>query len=88
VAGDDASARALAFYGVASVVWLLAAAAFVIVLTVIYLDRLEAIAPSEVVWSVLGALYLLLFAPVALVVGKPLRERRRARARPVADVAG
>ena len=85
---DDGSSRGLAIYGVASVGWLLAAAGFVIVLTIMYEDRMEAIAPPEVVWSVLGALYVLLFAPVAFVVGKPLRERRRMRGQAVADVVG
>jgi hypothetical protein len=64
---------------------MVAAAGFVIILSLLYVDRLEAIAPSEVVWAVLGAFYLLLFVPVAIVLGRPLVERRRAAAREVAD---
>jgi putative peptide zinc metalloprotease protein len=81
-------ARGLAIYSVASLGWMFAAAGFVIILTLVYVDRLEAIAPPEVVWAVLGAFYLLLFVPVAIVVGRPLAERRRAAAREVADATG
>ncbi len=81
------SSRAIAIYGVASMGWMLMAVVFVIILTLVYKGRLTAIAPPEVVWSVLGALYLLLFVPVAIVVGRPLLERRRAGAGEVADAA-
>jgi len=82
------SSRALAIYGIASIGWMLMAAAFVIILTLVYLDRLTAIAPPEVVWAVLGAFYLLLFVPVAMAVGRPLLQRRRAAAGEVADAVG
>jgi putative peptide zinc metalloprotease protein len=77
--------RALAVYGVASVAWMIAAIGFVILLSLLYYDRLAAIAPPEVVWTVLGALYLLLFVPVAFVLGRPLVARRHAE---VADAVG
>ena len=32
---------------------------------------------KQVVWAVLGAFYLLLFFPVAMVIGRPLIERWR-----------
>ena len=84
----EEASRGLALYGVASLVWMIAAAGFVILLTLLYVDRLRAVAPPEVVWSVLGAFYLLLFVPVAIVIGRPLRERRRSRAGEVAGASG
>ena len=82
------SSRAIAIYGIASLVWMVLAVGFVIILTLVYLDRLTAIAPPEVVWAVLGAFYLLLFVPVAFVVARPLQTRRRAPAGEVAGAAG
>jgi hypothetical protein len=64
------------------------AAGFVIILTLVYLDRLTAIAPEGVVWAVLGAFYLLLFVPVGFVLGRPLLARRRAARGEVAGAAG
>ena len=83
---DDS--RAIAVYGVASLVWMFLAAGFVIILTLVYLDRLTAIAPEGVVWAVLGAFYLLLFVPVGFVLGRPLLARRRAAGGEVAGAAG
>ena len=80
--------RAIALYGVASLVWMILAVGFVIILTLLYKERLAAIAPPEVVWAVLGAFYLLLFVPVAVTLGRPLLERRRARTGEVADAVG
>lgn len=84
-AGD--TSRAIAVYGVASLVWMVLAAGFVIILSLVYFDRLTAIAPPEVVWVVLGAFYLLLFVPVGFVLGRPLMARRRAARGEVADAA-
>lgn len=80
--------RALAIYGIASIGWMIAAMGFVILLSLLYFDRLTAIAPPEVVWTVLGALYLLLFVPVAVVVGRPLLKRWRAGGGEAADAVG
>ncbi|HET6689668.1 MAG TPA: hypothetical protein VFG74_02285, partial [Miltoncostaeaceae bacterium] len=85
-AGD--TSRAIAIYGVASLVWMVLAAGFVIILSLVYFDRLTAIAPPEVVWAVLGAFYLLLFVPVGFVLGRPLMARRRAGGGEVAGAAG
>jgi putative peptide zinc metalloprotease protein len=85
-AGD--TSRAIAIYGVASLVWMVLAAGFVIILSLVYFDRLTAIAPPEVVWAVLGAFYLLLFLPVGFVLGRPLMARRRAGGGEVAGAAG
>ena len=82
------SSRAIAIYGIASLVWMVLAVGFVIILTFVYLDRLTAIAPPEVVWAVLGAFYLLLFVPVAFVIVRPLLERRRPATGEVTGAAG
>ena len=38
---------------------------------------MSSLAPSYVVWTVLGTLWLALFIPVFFVLGKPLIERVR-----------
>lgn len=86
-ADAETGSRALAIYGVTSLVWMLVAVGFVIILSLLYFDRLTAVAPPGVVWSVLGAFYLLLFVPVALMVGRPLLKRRGAT-REVPDAVG
>ncbi|WP_217923587.1 FHA domain-containing protein [Miltoncostaea oceani] len=75
VAGEEG--RGLRIYSLLSLAWMIAAAGFVILLSLLYYDRLTAIAPPEVVWTVLGALYCLLFVPVIAVVARPLLQRRR-----------
>lgn len=84
----DEAERGLVIYGAASIGWMLLAACFVIILSLLYIDRLRAIAPPEVVWTVLGGLYLLLFVPVGIAIGRPLLQRRRDAARGAADVVG
>lgn len=79
--------RSLTIYGALTLAWLVAAIGFVVIMTIVFYDRLLAIAPEEVVWSVLGAFYLLLFVPVALVFGRPAWERVRARRRAVPRAA-
>jgi putative peptide zinc metalloprotease protein len=74
---DESERRAVAIYGIASVGWMIVAIGFVIILTLVYAETLEAFASPQVVWAVLGAFYLLLFVPVAWVVGRPLLERWR-----------
>jgi putative peptide zinc metalloprotease protein len=84
----DESSRGLAIYSVLTLCWMLVAAGFVILLSTLYVDRLEAIAPTWAVWTVLGAFYLLLFVPVAITVVRPLMERRRAAPPVIADAPG
>jgi putative peptide zinc metalloprotease protein len=69
--------RALLIYALAGLAWTLAAVAFVIVMSTRYYAVLTSLAPPEVVWAVFGAFYLLMFVPVIVMVGKPLRERMR-----------
>jgi putative peptide zinc metalloprotease protein len=79
--------RSFLIYGGLTLVWMVAAIGFVIIMSVVFYARLTEIAPKEVVWVVLGAFYLLLFVPVVLVFGKPLLERWRARRATVANAA-
>jgi putative peptide zinc metalloprotease protein len=82
---EGPASRALVVYAVLSVGWLVVSALFVVLLSTLYYGQLTAIAPEEVVWAVLVAFYLLLFLPVAMVVGRPLLQRRRA---PRVEAAG
>jgi putative peptide zinc metalloprotease protein len=75
--------RSLTIYGALTLAWMVAAVGFVVIMTILFHNRMAAIAPEEVVWSVLGAFYLLLFVPVALVIGRPLWERVRMRRKAV-----
>lgn len=79
--------RSLTIYGALTLVWLVAAIGFVVIMTLLFYDRMVAIAPEEVVWMVLGAFYLLLFVPVALVFGRPAWERIRTRRKAVPRAA-
>jgi putative peptide zinc metalloprotease protein len=72
-----ASTRTVAIYGVSLLVWAFVAIGFVALITVRYYDRLVAIAPREVVWTFLVALYIVMFVPVLVMIGRPLAERRR-----------
>jgi putative peptide zinc metalloprotease protein len=69
--------RALLVYALAGLAWTVAAVAFVIVMSTRYYGVLTSLAPPEVVWGVFGAFYLLMFVPVVVMVGRPLRERLR-----------
>jgi len=67
----------LARYSIAGVGWSLLAAGFAIFMSLRYEPIMSALAPSYVVWVVLGTLWLALFIPVFVVLGKPLVERLR-----------
>jgi putative peptide zinc metalloprotease protein len=71
------SPRSLTIYGASTIVWMLAALGFVVLLSTRYMEPLQAIAPSWAIWTVFGCFYALLFVPVVLVIGRPLLERWR-----------
>jgi putative peptide zinc metalloprotease protein len=79
LAGRPASGESatLLRYGVASVIWRLAAAGFAIVLSLRYYDRLVALAPREAVIAVFAGFWLMLLVPVMMIVGRPLVAGRR-----------
>jgi putative peptide zinc metalloprotease protein len=70
----------LARYSIAGVGWSILAAGFAIFMSLRYEPIMSALAPSYVVWIVLGTLWLALFIPVFIVLGKPLADRVRGAA--------
>jgi putative peptide zinc metalloprotease protein len=66
-------------YALASAGWSLLMAAFVVVLSLQYYDRLAALAPNAVVWTGLGLFYLVLLVPLISLVAGPIGARLRAR---------
>ena len=67
----------LARYSIAGLGWSILAAGFAIFMSLRYEPIMSALAPRYVVWTVLGTMWLALFIPVFVVLGKPLVERRR-----------
>jgi putative peptide zinc metalloprotease protein len=67
----------LARYSIAGVGWSILAAGFAIFMSLRYEPIMSAFAPSYVVWAVLGTMWVALFIPVFIVLGKPLVERFR-----------
>jgi putative peptide zinc metalloprotease protein len=66
-------------YAAAGVAWSALAACFAAGMSLRYQSRLSAVASAPVVWGVLAVLWVGFFLPVIVVVGGPLRQRRRAR---------
>jgi putative peptide zinc metalloprotease protein len=75
--GRTTDSPVLARYSIAGLGWSILAAGFAIFMSLRYEPVMSAFAPSYVVWTVLGTMWLALFIPVFVVLGKPLVERRR-----------
>jgi pSer/pThr/pTyr-binding forkhead associated (FHA) protein/Zn-dependent protease len=75
-AGDS---QLLTRYAVFGVVWSVLAACFAAGMSLRYAPQLEQVAPEPVVWAALAVVWLGLFLPVIVVLGGPVRERRRSR---------
>ena len=75
--GRSTDSPVLARYSIAGLGWSILAAGFAIFMSLRYEPIMSAFAPSYVVWTVLGTMWLALFIPVFVVLGKPLVERRR-----------
>ena len=71
--------RLLVAYGFAGVVWTALAACFAVGMSLRYESRLAELAPEPAVWTALALIWVALFLPVALMVGRPLWGRRRSR---------
>jgi putative peptide zinc metalloprotease protein len=69
----------LARYALLSVVWTILASLFVAALSIRYEAPLAAAVPVPVAWLLLGGLWAALFTPVIVMIGAPLRLRRRLR---------
>jgi hypothetical protein len=75
--GRSSDSPVLARYSIAGLGWSILAAGFAIFMSLRYEPIMSAFAPSYVVWTVLGTMWLALFIPVFVALGKPLVERRR-----------
>ena len=75
--GRSSDSPVLARYSIAGIGWSILAAGFAIFMSLRYEPIMSALAPSWVVWTVLGTLWLALFIPVFVVLGRPLVERVR-----------
>ena len=75
--GRTSDSPVLARYSIAGIGWSILAAGFAIFMSLRYEPIMSALAPSYVVWTVLGTLWLALFIPVFVVLGRPLVERIR-----------
>jgi putative peptide zinc metalloprotease protein len=75
---DAFTSRALARYARLVVGWSLLGAAIAAVLALRYATAFTRLLPSEVVWTLMVALWLVLLVPLAMLVGPPLWRRLRA----------
>jgi len=75
--GRSSDSQVLTRYSIAGVGWSILAAGFAIFMSLRYAPILSTYLPSYVVWSVLVTVWVALFIPVFLVLGKPLVERVR-----------
>ncbi len=75
--GRSGDSPVLARYSIAGLGWSIMAAGFAIFMSLRYQPIMSAFAPSYVVWTVLGTMWVALFIPVIIVLGKPLAERIR-----------
>jgi putative peptide zinc metalloprotease protein len=78
--GSEPRTRMFRIYGVTSVLWLFSGLLFAIIGTKRFYPALVDLAPKEAVWAALAIVYLLALLPVAIVIGKPLMQRRRGTA--------
>ena len=75
--GRTTDSPVLARYSLWGLVWLVAAGGFVIVIALVYTPLLKELAPDWIVDVVLWTLWVAVFIPVVVVVGKPILERVR-----------
>jgi hypothetical protein len=66
-------------YAAAGVAWSVLAGCFAAGLSLRYEPRLAEVASEPVVWTILGIQWVGFFLPVIVVLGRPLRQRRRGR---------
>ena len=72
-AGDS---RVLPRYSLFALVWSVVVALFAVGMTLRYRPTLEALAPADwMVWTLMATVWILVFLPVVLVVGRPLTRR-------------
>ncbi len=69
----------LARYSLWGLGWSVLAALFVIAVTLRYRTVLESVAPSWIVWTVMATVWIAVFIPVVIVIGKPLLDTAAGR---------
>jgi putative peptide zinc metalloprotease protein len=74
---EETDSPVLARYSLFGLGWSFLAAFFAIGMSLRYEPIMVQLAPKYVVWTVLGTLWLALFIPVFVVIGKPLVDRLR-----------
>ena len=79
--GRPGDSPLLTRYAGAGVAWSVLAGCFAAGLSLRYEPRLAQVASQQVVWTVLGLLWIGFFLPAIVVLGGPLRQRRRSRER-------
>jgi putative peptide zinc metalloprotease protein len=67
----------LARYSLWGLAWSVLAALFVIAVTLRYRTVLESVTPAWIVWTVMATVWVAVFIPVVIVIGKPLLARLR-----------
>jgi Zn-dependent protease len=77
--GAGTDSPVLARYSLFGLLWSVLAAVFVIAITLRYRTVLESVAPSWIVWTVMATVWIAVFVPVLVVVGRPLFERLRGK---------
>ncbi len=75
--GRSSDSPVLARYSLWGLAWTVLAGAFAIVLSLRYAPLMTAVAPKEVVYVVLGTLWVAFFIPAVVIVGRPLLDRAR-----------
>jgi Zn-dependent protease len=75
--GTGGDSPVLARYSLFGLLWSVVAALFVIGLTLRYRAVLESVAPAWIVWTVMATVWLAVFVPVLIVIGRPLVARVR-----------
>jgi len=73
----ETDSPAFARYSVAGLAWGVMAVGFAVFMSLRFEPVMVQLAPKEVVWTVLGTLWLALFVPVLWTIGKPLVARLR-----------
>jgi putative peptide zinc metalloprotease protein len=77
--GRSSDSPVLARYSVWGLAWTVLAGAFAVVLSLRYEPIMTALAPTAVVYIVMGTLWVAFFVPAVVVVGRPLLDRARGR---------
>jgi putative peptide zinc metalloprotease protein len=75
--GAGEESPVLARYSLFGLLWSCLAALFVIAITLRYRATLESVAPAWIVWTVMATVWVAVFVPVLVVVGRPLVDRVR-----------